>query len=155
MAAVYPGSVRSFTTKVNNVDIIDAAHPNLLQEEVVAIQSTLGTNPQVSSGLSGTYVGVSTEFATLDDRLTNIEKGITGDVHNQYAKLAGGSIITASGSAVVPLTIKGAVGQTANLQEWRDSNNNVVAAILADGTISDASAVAEHDNIYVISWVFG
>lgn len=155
MAATYPGTVRPFTTKVNNVDIIDASHPNILQEEVVAIQATLGVNPQVSSGLTGTYVSAGTTFANVSARLDNIEKGITGDTHTQYLKSTGGATVTASGAAVVPLTVQGVTGQTANLQEWKNSAGTVVAAIAADGSLTDAGAVIEHDNLYVLSWVFG
>lgn len=155
MVAVYPGSVRSFTTKVNNVDIIDAAHPNVIQEELVAVQNVLGVNPQVSSGMSGTYTSVTTEFGSVGERLDNIEMGITGDVHTQYLKKTGGSVITNATTATVPLTIQGAAGQTANLQEWKTSAGDVVAAIGPDGTLLESGSVTEHDNIYVLTWVFG
>lgn len=44
MAASYPGSIKSFTTKVNNVDTVDASHINDLQDEVVAIETALGAS---------------------------------------------------------------------------------------------------------------
>jgi hypothetical protein len=155
MAASYPGSVRSFTTKVNNIDIIDAAHPNVLQEEVVAIESTLGVNPQISSGISGTYISAGTTFSSVSARLDNIEKGITGDTHAQYIKTTGGATITASSASTVPLTVQGVASQSANLQEWKNSAGAVVAAIGPTGSLTDSGAVVEHDNLYVISWVFG
>ena len=155
MAAVYPGSVRVFTTKVNNIDIIDAAHPNVLQEELVAVQSTLGTDPQASLGLTGSYVSVATDFGSVAARLDNIEKGITGDTHTQYAKTTGGSTITTSAAATVGLTISGVSGQTANLQEWKDSTGTVVAAIAPNGSLLESGSITEHDNIYVLTWVFG
>ncbi len=155
MAAVYPGAVRVFTTKVNNIDIIDASHPNVLQEEVVAIQSVLGTNPQISSGLSGTYVSVQTTFDSVSERLDNIEKGITGDTHTQYLKRTGGSGIINSLATNVGLTVQGASGQTANLQEWKNSAGDVVAAIGPNGDLLESGSVTEHDNLYIISWVFG
>lgn len=155
MAATYPSSVRSFTTKVNNIDIIDAAHPNVLQEEVVAIESTLGVNPQVSSGLTGSYVSASTTFPTVSARLDNIERGISGDTHTQYVRVAGGSTITTPSSTTVPLTVQGTTGQTANLQEWRNSSGVVVAAIAANGVLVDAATATEYDNLYVLSMVFG
>ena len=155
MAATYPGTVRTFTSKVNEVTVIDASHPNSLQEVVVAIENTLGVNPQISSGLTGTYVSAGTTFASVSARLDNIEKGITGDTHTQYLKSTGGATITASGAAVVPLTVTGVASQTANLQEWRDSTGTVVAAIAPDGTLLDAGAAVEHDNLYILSWVFG
>lgn len=155
MAAVYPGAVRSFTTKVNNIDIIDASHPNVLQEEVVAIQNVLGINPQTSSGLTGTYVSVSTEFGSVSDRLDNIEKGITGDTHTQYLKLTGNSTIVNAVSTNVGLTVQGASGQTANLQEWKNSAGAVVAAIGPDGLLIESGTVIDHDNLYILTLVFG
>lgn len=155
MAAVYPGAVRVFTTKVNNVDIIDAAHPNVIQEEVVAIQSILGLNPQTSSGLTGTYISVSTEFDSVSARLDNIEKGIVGDTHPQYLKRTGGSDIVNVTPTNVGLTVQGATGQTANLQEWKNSAGTVVAAIGPNGDLLESGSVTEHDNLYILSWVFG
>lgn len=155
MAAVYPGAVRSFTTKVNNIDIIDASHPNVLQEEVVAIQNVLGINPQTSSGLTGTYVSVSTSFGSVSERLDNIEKGITGDTHTQYLKRTGGSDIVNAVATNVGLTVQGAAGQTANLQEWKNSAGTVVAAIGPDGLLIESGTVIDHDNLYILTLVFG
>lgn len=50
MPAVYPMSVRSFTPKTDNVDIIWAAHVNDLQNEMAAVERTVGANPHVWSG---------------------------------------------------------------------------------------------------------
>jgi hypothetical protein len=44
MAASYPGTLKSFTTKTNKVDLVDAAHINSLQEEIVAVQTELGVD---------------------------------------------------------------------------------------------------------------
>jgi hypothetical protein len=41
MAASYPSSVKTFTTKVNGVDDVDASHINDLQLEVTAIETDL------------------------------------------------------------------------------------------------------------------
>lgn len=50
MPAVYPVSVRSFTPKTDNVDVIWAAHVNDLQSELSAVERTVGTNPHVWPG---------------------------------------------------------------------------------------------------------
>lgn len=155
MAATYPGAVRVFTTKVNNIDIIDASHPNTLQEEMVAVQNVLGVNPQESSGLTGTYISIATDFGSVSARLDNIEKGITGDTHTQYLKRTGGSSIVNSSAANVALTVQGADAQTANLQEWKNSGGTVVAAISPTGVLLESGSVTEHDNLYVLTWVFG
>jgi hypothetical protein len=43
MAAVFPKGIASFTTKRNLLDDVDAADINRLQDEVVAIETTLGS----------------------------------------------------------------------------------------------------------------
>jgi len=129
MAAVYPGSIRNFTTKANTVDTIDASHPNLIQEEVTAIESVLGINPNLSTTGSGAYTNVATSWGTVSSRLANIENGITGDVHTQYLKLSGGGIVLSTSASSVPLVVRGAASQSANLQEWRNSSGTVVASV--------------------------
>jgi len=50
MPAVYPMSVRSFTPKTDNVDVIWAAHVNDLQNEMAAVERTVGANPHMWGG---------------------------------------------------------------------------------------------------------
>ena len=137
MAASYPSAVRPFTTKVNVLDIVDAADPNSLQEEVVAIESTIGLNPALSTSpsASGTFVTTSTQYATLVQRLANIETGIVSDSHSQYIKRTGNELLTNAVSTNVGLTIKGAASQNANLQEWKTSANATVASVSSSGSI--------------------
>lgn len=59
MAASYPGSVKSFTTKTNYVDLVDASHVNDLQDEVVAIETELGTDVAGSATNLKTRLAVS------------------------------------------------------------------------------------------------
>lgn len=155
MAAVYPGAIRSFTTKVNNIDIIDAAHPNVLQEEVVAIESILGVNPQISTAPTTGWIGISTAFSTVSERLANIEKGLVSDTHSQYVSKSGGSIISSSGPTVHGLVVKAAPGQTVNLQEWQLADGTLLAYINPAGNLVTTGTDQELDNLRVISWVFG
>lgn len=74
MPALFPGSVRIFTPKVDLVDTVMASHVNLLQDEMTAVQTTLGTGI-LSSSWSGSYSNPSTHNS-LADRLTNIEAGV-------------------------------------------------------------------------------
>lgn len=104
MVASYPSSIRVFTTKVNVTEIIDASHPNSVQEEIVAIQTALGTNPATSTtpSSSGTFNATSNVFTNVAARLANIETGIVADTHTQYVKRVDGAVTTASvGSGVV------------------------------------------------------
>lgn len=161
MTAYYPGTIKNdFTTKVNNTTIVDASHPNVLQEEVTAIETTLGTNPHIatvgtSGGNSGAWQNTATTYASVAARLNNIEAGIIGDAHSQYVKVVGGSTITASSSSTKGLVVKGAASQSANLQEWQNSSGTVVAYISASGALVDARTTSDINNLYVMSVVFG
>lgn len=140
MAASYPTSVAVFGTKQNVVDIIDASHPNSIQDEVIATQATLGTNPTLSTtpSPSGTFVASSTSFATVSARIANIETGVVADSHSQYIRKASDTSNTIIPAAVgnKGLVIRAAAGQTANLQEWQNSAGTAVTAINASGSIT-------------------
>jgi hypothetical protein len=88
MPASYPSSVRVFTTKQNVVDTVDASHPNSLQEEIVAVETTLGLNPalSVTPNPSTTYDASSTAFGTVSARIANVELGVVADSHTQYIR---------------------------------------------------------------------
>ena len=103
MPATYPASVRSFTTKVDVTGIVYAAHPNDLQEEVVAIESILGVTPSLSTtpNSGGTFTATATTFTSVSARLANIETGIVADVHTQYVNKTNGVVTTASTSSAV------------------------------------------------------
>ena len=103
MVASYPSAFKTFNSKANITDIIDASHPNSLQEEVVAIETTLGLSPATSTSPSpsGTFVSTSTAFTNVSARLANIEIGIVGDTHTQYVKKTDGTVSSASTSAGV------------------------------------------------------
>lgn len=154
MAASYPGAVRPFVNKTNVVDIIDAAHPNSLQEEVVAIESTIGLNPALSTAPSpsGTFSATATQYTTLVQRLANIETGIVADVHTQYVRKTGNETIVNGVSTNVGLIIRGATGQTANLQEWRNSSNTILARVSASGAlIAESISAPENDHALILS----
>jgi hypothetical protein len=157
MPASYPLSVRPFTTKVNVVDIVDAADPNSLQEEVVAIETTLGVNPALSTTpVSSNSFANSTQFTTLGQRLTNIETGIVADTHTQYIKRTGNEVITNATASNVAFTVRGATSQSANLQNWRNAGNTVVASVSATGVVSAPNGLvaAEIDQLAILS-IFG
>lgn len=76
MTAQYPGSVKSFTTKVDFTDTVLAEHVNTLQDEVAALQSYIGTFINVGSGWVGEFDLITTDWDSLKDRLANIEYGL-------------------------------------------------------------------------------
>ena len=133
--STYPSSVVNFgIDKVNGTDLIQAADPNTLRAEVVAIETTLGATPSLSTApiSSSTWYNDGRDYTTVINRLANIEAGIVADTHTQYVKKVGGSTINIT-SDVTGLTIKSYSGQSANLQEWQDSLGNVLASIDATG----------------------
>ena len=157
----YPATIKNdFSTKVNNVTIVDASHPNDLQTEVTAIETTLGVNPHqasigTSGGNAGAWQNTATLYASVAARLNNIEAGIIADSHSQYVKLTGGGTITNSNASSSGLVIKGAAGQSANLQEWQDSSGNVVAYIGPTGVFVGSVTSVDLNNLYVTAYLFG
>lgn len=144
--ASYPSSVvttATFTAKVNTVDIIDASHPNLIQDEIIAIETALGTAPAQSTNGSGSHTAAATAFATVGARLNNIENGVLGDVHTQYIRKSAdsGNIIVASTSAIKPLIVKGATSQSVTLQEWQNVGGTALAKVDQSGNLTAASIV--------------
>jgi len=117
MTATYPSSVRTFTTHVNTTEVIDAGHPNAIQEEVIAIETELGTNPHLTSSFSSSGFSSTpsnTAIQTVNARLNNIESGLVADVHPQYMKnstvTAAGDLVYASGAQAVTKLAIGSQG---------------------------------------------
>ena len=137
--ASYPSQVATFPTHVNITEIIDASHPNNIQGEVVAIESTLGVDPTTSTtpSPSGTFNGTSTTFSTLKARIDNIETGVVSDAHTQYIRKTGdtANVITPSAITTKGLIVKATSGQTANLQEWQTSGGTPTTYINASGAL--------------------
>jgi hypothetical protein len=137
MTASYPGSVRVFDTKYNVTDTVDASHPNSLQEEMSAVQTYIGANPHISSAASSTAeFKTSFTFTSLSARVANVENAAIGDVHQQYIRKFSDSsnLIATTSVSNIGLVIKaGSADQTANLQEWRNSINEVKAAVTKEG----------------------
>jgi hypothetical protein len=136
--ASYPENIVNFgLDKVNVVDLIQAADPNTLRAEVVAIETTLGTTPSLSTApsSSATWYNDGRDYNTITARLNNIEAGIVADTHTQYVKDVGGSAIVIGGASTVGLSIKAATSQSADLMQWKDSGGNVVTRVGPDGIL--------------------
>jgi hypothetical protein len=157
MAASYPSSVRPFTTKTNILSVIDAADPNSLQEEVVAIETTLGINPALSTSVSSTdvFVSSSSQYSTVSLRLANLERGIVGDSHTQYVKKVGNETIVNAVPSNVAITVRGATNQTANLTEWKTSAGTTVASISSAGQVTASRVEAPEVDQSIILAIFG
>lgn len=100
MAAVYPSGIKNWPTPVQDaVDTVYAAHVNDLRDEVMAVESEIGTGLKTSTW-TGAFAQ-SASWGSLSLRLANIERGLvtSTDVHSQYVKKSGD---TMTGNLVVP-----------------------------------------------------
>ena len=131
MAAAYPSGVKTFTTKTNKVDLVDADHINDLQLEVVAIQEELGTD-------------VAGSAATLKIRLA-VNTAADGGIVSGGAD-PGGSPKTATLFYRTDISIlrvyTGAAWQDAGLPSDGSITQAKLYAVTA-GTYNEVSAVVE------------
>lgn len=89
MSAVFPRGIKSFTTKRNLLDDVDAGDINTIQDEIVALESTLGElindveelvsdvdqNEEDDEGQDRTLARFRIRFASLKDRIDYIHAG--------------------------------------------------------------------------------
>lgn len=135
MPASYPTGVKAFSTKVDFTDLVLAEHVNTLQEEVRALQATIGTDPQVSSGWVGNLDKSTQTWATLKARIANLEYGVVNDSHTQYIHNTGGDTVQSSAATVIPLKLKGFSSQTADLLRFENSTGSTLTKVDKDGKI--------------------
>jgi hypothetical protein len=160
MTASYPGnSATGFSTKVDGTDFVLAAHVNLLQEEVLAIQNILGANPHITSSTAMSSLSFDNSFnnafSTVKARLENIEAGLYKAQNSSYVLNAGGSTIVPSVNTTKGLVVKGASSQSANLQEWQTSAGTAKAYVDNGGNLVDPNTQQTLNNLYVLNVVFG
>jgi hypothetical protein len=103
----YPNQVRSYTAEVDLVSTVAADNVNSLQQEIVAIETALGTaastNP-LTSTFTGSWSTATTNWTTVGDRLNNIEAGLVNGVTNApYVSKTGGTTITSSSNKALVL----------------------------------------------------
>jgi len=115
-------------------------HITTLGNSVSSINTTLG------------YSGVSPTPSSVHARLSTLETTVGTSLSSTYIKAIPSSndvpatrnLIQPSGTAVVPLTLQGVVGQTADLQQWRTSAATVAKVTSAGAVFSfDGSSMSE------------
>jgi len=79
-----------------------------------------------------------------DGRITGVDTALTGLITD-----AGGGIIQPDDPSVIPLTLAGASGQTANLFEVKDYDENFVGTIDKDGNLTIFSNISASGNLSV------
>jgi hypothetical protein len=88
-------------------------------------------------------------FSSLNTRVDNVESSITNlsvVFIEAISATSDPNIITPQSSSTVPLTIRGASGQTANLQRWQNSSQTNLAVIFSDGSISTSGYISSGVN---------
>lgn len=116
------------------MDTVFAEHVNSLQDEVSALETTVGTSVKTSSGWIGSFDQVTSTWSSLKDRINNIEYGLYV-AYNTNTSTNGGSTIQSTANGTTSLTIKAKSGQTANLLELQLSDGTVVSKVNASGEI--------------------
>lgn len=68
MATAYPAALDSYTTKIDGVDTVQAAHINNMQDAIVAIETELGINPvDIGTWTPVVKIGATTITGTATD----------------------------------------------------------------------------------------
>lgn len=132
----YPSAVKDFGTAHRDyIDTIYAAHPNDIQTEVVAIETTLGVSPTTSSSPTGaTAYLAGFAFSDIKSRLDNIENGLFADSHTQYVKKTGSTVtgnIVLSGATITGVPTP--VGNTDVVNKSYADARGLTAAFLLMG----------------------
>lgn len=84
-------------------------------------------------------------YGSATDALSSGTPDTAGLLDKTTAQTKSASLtLTASGASAIPLTTKAASSQTANLHEFRDSSNNLLAYINAKGSLKLVSQTAEY-----------
>lgn len=123
MVARYPTAIKSFTPRVDLSDTVMADDVNTLQEEVNAIETTLGAAITGSAFVTGVCNISNESFTNVDARLQNIELGLFNGVDGApYVRTTGNSVIQST--SVVGLAQK-TMGGTSNLYEAYSEANSL------------------------------
>ncbi|CAB4152627.1 hypothetical protein UFOVP621_19 [uncultured Caudovirales phage] len=123
MPAAYPGSLASFTDKLDLVSTIFANDVNSLQTELLSVQTALsgspisGLTPQIlNTSYDSTAHSLASTQTSVNERLKNIERGLLNGVTGApYVRKDLSSVINVSSG--VPLTLTKASGNNSNLLE--------------------------------------
>ncbi len=132
-AASYPTSVKSFTTKVDNVDDVMAADINGLQDEVVAVETALGVGKSTSVIQVVNYqTGTRASGSTTIPQDNTIPQNNEGD---EYMTLA---ITPKSSTNVLKVDVTGFFYKSG-------AAGNIVAVLFRDSTANAVACMSTYD----------
>lgn len=79
MVAVYPSAIKSFAYRQDFTELVEAADVNTAYDEIKAVQTTLGVNPNKE-----TIDGTAYSWDTVGNRITAVRQGLS----NPYASVS-------------------------------------------------------------------
>ena len=106
-------------------------------------QTLLGlTRSQISDFTSGTVTSIS--GTVTQAQVTSLVSDLAGKASLGAANAftVGGHVITNAATAVIPLVVKGASGQSANLQEWQTNAGATAVLVNSAGLITGTRQLA-------------
>lgn len=80
MVAVYPSAIKTFAYREDYTELVEAADVNVSYDEIRAIQSTIGVNPQ-----NDTIDGVVNKWPTVGSRISAVRSGVSKPFANVSA----------------------------------------------------------------------
>lgn len=95
------------------------------------VENYNGTNESANS-IQAHFRAINERADDINDRLDNL----TLTFIEEESRANDPNVITPENSSTVPLTIRAAVDQAANLQQWQSSAGSNIAAIFSDGATS-------------------
>lgn len=100
---IYPRALASWTPRVDNVDIVWANDPNSLASEIISIEKTLGTMPNVERH---TAWGPNVTYPSVSDRISAVQLG-SGlpycELYRQNFKVGYGAYFNGVANVYTPL----------------------------------------------------
>jgi hypothetical protein len=125
---------------------------NTVTNTPATVGSVAVTAPIVNTGTpTAPVIGISQSGLTIaESQVTNLVSDLAGKASLGAANAftVGGHVITNAATAVVPLVVKGASGQSANLQEWQNSAGGTAAKITSSGDAAFAAVALGNGTIY-------
>jgi hypothetical protein len=152
----YPTTIATLSDEATVIDAFKYYHqggltnspaPNSIEGHFISVNTRVDTvNTQLG------YAGVSPAPSSVHARLTSLESIVGTSLASTYIKAVPSSndtpstrnLISPTLSSVIPLSIQGVLGQTADLQQWRTSAATV-AKVDSDGRFYsfDGTSTAE------------
>lgn len=120
MTASFPATIASFPTRLDG-QVIDNTHMNSVQEEIVAVQSLLGTS--LLNKATGAYDAVVSSYGNLSSRIANIERGVASTdtaIHPQFLPKSGGTVQPSAGD-VVSLVVRQSPNATTDVFQVKNA----------------------------------